>query len=80
MRWGENAGRELLFSNNRPVVFYLPVKIDHLSVVSAGNGSVDVALQADMLDDSYYFGMIQLFSVTGAGPGECYCFRFESPL
>ena len=55
MRWGENAGRELLFSNNRPVVFYLPVKIDHLSVVSAGNGSVDVALQADMLDDSYYF-------------------------
>ncbi|PIL35525.1 hypothetical protein GSI_02253 [Ganoderma sinense ZZ0214-1] len=68
LHWGTGCADSFLFLGNSPALVYLPAKLISLTPRKDDAGNREILLEAEMLHDAYYFGMIDLFSLTGDDP------------
>ena len=68
LHWGSGPDDSFLFLGNTPAVVHLPVRLNSLDTHKNGSGNREILLEAEMFDDAYYFGMNELFNLTGDNP------------
>ena len=68
LHWGVGIEDSFLFLGNSPAIVDLPARRISLDPRKSDTGYGEILLEAEMLDDAYYFGMIELFNLTGDNP------------